>query len=411
MTMFLISQGFCWLADTAGMALVTWFVAKTFDSSSALSLLMGTAMFTRSLSFLFSGALGDYLSRHTLITIALCANAALLFFTAHAVVQSSTTIMLVVILTALAAAFKGATDVLTQSFIVDLAKAPSDLPPLVQGQLLAASIGGVLGGGCAGLVIQHLTFNFGFVLIGCAYAASGLCFFFSKRKVTPAHASRPMLTLNYFTQSLSIIRQVPLLYGLVLFSFLTNTMVAPIAVLLPLYIKREHLPPWLVGGTESSLKIGLIAGGLVVSIIMRRLRPDRALVLLMALAGLVLSLLMFSPSIVILLTSMFTLGFVSAFSNMVINSNRLLATPPELLSRVNGLMIFICMFGAPLGCSLGNYLAETVGLRLSFALTGGGLLALAPALYLIPGIKVFLQLNPDEAKGYFLRKYPAAFLR
>lgn len=123
--------------------------------------------------------------------------------------------------------------------------------------------------------------------------------------------------------------------------------------LFPIYTADTlHAPPWVFGAGEMAFAIGAIAAGFGTPILTRRLGPQRAILLAIALAGLSALTFAFVPIVWVYLLGNVTLGSGNASARVARSTIMLQTIPNALIGRVNVLFnLFervartVCIFG------------------------------------------------------------------
>jgi MFS family permease len=152
------------------------------------------------------------------------------------------------------------------------------------------------------------------------------------------------------TRGFQFLYAVRVLFALALVAMLLNFFLAPLFVVLPVLVKQGRgLPPWYLGALESSMGAGAIVGATLAGWLCRTLMTDRVIVLGIGLIGISVGSLPWMPGLALPIVAMLCFGAAASLANIPIMSQLAVATPDTYRSRVNSIMLFLCMGVAPLG--------------------------------------------------------------
>ncbi|MFB9237669.1 MFS transporter [Plantactinospora siamensis] len=180
----------------------------------------------------------------------------------------------------------------------------------------------------------------------------------------------------------------------------TNFVAGALLALSPYYLFRDlHAPPYLVGLLLATDGLGALVGAAVTTRFTDRVGTARGLIvgafvsvagaLIIPLGTGVAGYLAFAIGNVVLAVS-------SVVLSVTTRTYRMLASPPDLLSRVIATVKFVSWGAIPLGGLLAGALAGPLGARTTL-LIFGALTVLSPAIYLSTPIRRLRDLPLDAA--------------
>jgi MFS family permease len=276
----------------------------------------------------------------------------------------------------------------------------SYLPGLVgRDQVLSAnsrivastSVAGAVGPGLAGALVQLLSAPLAILVDSTALVISAaLLSTIRSREARPLPPSHHSSLWSELAAGLRPLWQDPLLRSItgssMIYLFFNNIMVAVYVV----YAVRELLiAPGVLGVIYGLGGAGAVFGALLATQAARRLGLGRSLIITNLVGGLFLLLVpaaRAAPS-----AALWVLGLAQCASQMMgavfyINqtSLRQLATPDQLLGRMNASYRFLTMGMIPLGSLMGGVLSETLGLHAALVVSGGGVLLPVAWLWFSP---------------------------
>ncbi|MGZ3804820.1 MAG: MFS transporter, partial [Pseudobdellovibrionaceae bacterium] len=215
---------------------------------------------------------------------------------------------------------------------------------------------------------------------------------------------------NELVSGFNILYKIPVLFWICIVAMLMNLALSPLGIILPVLAKEgRNMPPWFLGGLESSISLGAIVGAFTLSTIQRYIKSHLFLVMSIAMMGVGVVLLPWVPNVFLPLTVLFWIGVASSWANIPLGTQISLSIPNSYLSRIGSIMNFLCNGISPLGVAGAGILISAMGLTKSLTLMGGGLVLLTPLMLLIPKFREFLGAGEKEAGEFFAKNYPEAF--
>ncbi|HEX5630710.1 MAG TPA: MFS transporter, partial [Acidimicrobiia bacterium] len=130
----------------------------------------------------------------------------------------------------------------------------------------------------------------------------------------------------------------------------------------------------------AAMAVGSTSGSLLAGRVVDRVGSRRAVLVAVAVMGVMLAAVAIAPHPVITGTLLATVGFGQMVWNVVAVSYRQRVVPDGLLGRVNSVYRLIAYGSFPLGAIAGGLIAEYVGLGATWLFAGGGTLLLVPWL-------------------------------
>ena len=413
--LFRLGQAISIVGDSCGAIALAWWILDATGSAAVMSSVLAPAMLVRIFVMPLLGPLGDRFARKKLIVVSDLWRGALTLLLAMMAYQGQFALPMVIglyVLTAIGTALYGPA---STSIVPQLVTTEHLNRAIQQSQAIAYAgviLGGLLGGGLVSLLGVPVAFAVDATtfLIGAATAQ------FIRADTRPAAlagAFQPDLRESAIarwrldlTRGFRFLYSVRLLFALALIAMLLNFFLAPLFVVLPVLVKQGRgLPPWYLGALESSMGAGGIAGAILTGWFCRTLMNDRVVVLGIGLIGVAVAALPWTPGLALPIVAMLFIGAAISLANIPIMSQLAAATPDAYRSRVNSIILFLCMGVAPLGVALAGVFLAAFGLARTMTAMGVVTLVLAPTLFSIPHLSEFLRRAPNEAAGYLEALY------
>jgi MFS family permease len=229
----------------------------------------------------------------------------------------------------------------------------------------------------------------------------------SGRPVTP-DGLRPTLWADT-RAGLSFVRRDRLILSTALFTTLLAGAYLPIeGVLLPVHFE-EMGAPTLLGGVLLTMSLGWVAGSLLYGAVGHRLPRRRTFVV--ATIGMALALvpMAFLPPYPVILASGALAGLLYGPVNPIMNLVMQLRTPEEMRGRVIGVVTSIAYAAGPLGYLVAGPLVDWLGLRPTFMIMVGTLVAVCAGTLALRPLRELDRLGDADhaAPAHVLETAPA----
>ncbi|MGZ3747599.1 MAG: MFS transporter [Pseudobdellovibrionaceae bacterium] len=398
----------------SGIALAWWILSKT-GSASAMSTVLAPAMVVRIFLLPLMGPLGDNFSRKKLIVIA---DLWRFFFTGVLAVMvlfdhfNLPLLVTVFIFISIGSAlFNAASGGIVPQLV------PRESLQLASQQTQAInSFAGIIGGIIGGVAVSTIGVLGAFLIDAFSYLAAATLASMIRANTKPKRQESANGVLafvqwrNELVSGFNILYKIPVLFWICIVAMLMNLALSPLGIILPVLAKEgRNMPPWFLGGLESSISLGAIVGAFTLSTIQRYIKSHLFLVMSIAMMGVGVVLLPWVPNVFLPLTVLFWIGVASSWANIPLGTQISLSIPNSYLSRIGSIMNFLCNGISPLGVAGAGILISAMGLTKSLTLMGGGLVLLTPLMLLIPKFREFLGAGEKEAGEFFAKNYPEAF--
>lgn len=323
-----------------------------------------------------AGAWIDRLPRRRMLIAALALG---LLASVAAVIAAATGLVFVLGLAAIAGASGTVVYVLTSVSLLPSLVPPADLQRSNARLELARAIVSLAAPFVAGLLAQHLSPTWGYVLAAFGVALALLCVFALPRSAAPATGTeRPSLG-EAIRIGAAFVLHHDLLRGISLCAIFWNfAFFALLAIWAPLALGPLGLDPSHMGLAQSTYGAGLILGALVAPASARHLPPLVTLIFGPAVSVLAAALFLAAPfgnGFLLAAVGYFLVGFGPMLWLICQTTVRQLVTPAPLMGRVNA-TVQTAIYGVrPLGALAGGLVAAQAGLQ-------GALLLIAAAFAL-----------------------------
>lgn len=412
---FRLGQLISLLGDScSGIALAWWILDKT-GSAVAMSSVLAPAMVVRIFLLPLMGPLGDNFSRKHLIIIADIWRfvftgilAAMVFFDYFSLPLLASVYIFISFGSAL---FNAASGGIVPQLV------PRESLQIASQQTQAInSFAGIIGGVIGGIVVTFGGVFGAFLIDAISYFAAAIMAMMIRANTKPARdpssdaASSFSHWKNELLDGFKILYKIPVLFWLCIVAMLMNLSLSPLGIILPVLAKEgRNMPPWFLGGLESSISLGAIVGAFSLTTLQKYVKPHFFFVGSIAMIGVGVMLLPWVPNLLLPLTVLFWIGIGSSWANIPLGTQISLSVPNAYLSRIGSIMNFLCTGISPLGVAGAGILISSLGLTNSLVVMGGGLVLLTPLIFLIPRIKEFLVATPKDAEDFFSKNYPGTF--
>lgn len=283
-----------------------------------------------------------------------------------AVAAAATGYVVLLGLAAIAGASGTVVYVLTSVSLLPSLVAPGDLPRSNARLELARAVVSLAAPFVAGLLAQHLSPTWGYVLAALGAALALVCVLALPEGTAPTTgAERPTLA-SAIRVGTAFVLGNELLRGISLCAIFWNfAFFALLAIWAPLALGPLGLDPAHMGLAQSTYGAGLILGALVAPVTARRLPPLATLIFGPAVSILAASLFLTAPSgngFALAAAGYFLVGFGPMLWLICQTTVRQLVTPSPLMGRVNA-TVQTAIYGVrPLGALAGGLVAAHAGL-------------------------------------------------
>ncbi|QDE89545.1 hypothetical protein BHS06_11555 [Myxococcus xanthus] len=280
-------------------------------------------------------------------------------------------------------------------------------------------VGTILGGVVGGVVVSWLG-PAGALLIdaGTYFIATAATASISAVTTAPSaeSANGQMYTVrawfNELKEGVRVVTSVPIELGVAVLAGLLNLAIAPLDISLAYFVKEaQHQPAWLLGLLETSMSIGAIIGAMTLGSVQRWVRRSTIVFIGIAASGVAIMVLPWARGVLFPSTMLLLFGTAVIAANIPLKTQTTLAMPDAFRSRATSVRIFIGAIAAPAGIAVTGWLISTFGLETTLLVSGGSVLALSFAVFLIPNYRVFFDADADVTSRFYVEHYPEAFSR
>lgn len=240
----------------------------------------------------------------------------------------------------------------------------------------------------AGLLAQHLSPTWGYILAALGATLALGCVLALPRGTAPAADSRPSLAEAIRIGAAFVVRH-ELLRGISLCAIFWNfAFTALLAVWAPLALGMLGLDPARMGLAQSAYGAGLVIGALVAPVVARELPPFLTLIFGPAVSVLAAVLFLAAPAtgnrFLFPAIGFFLVGFGPMLWLICQTTVRQLVTPKPLMGRVNA-TVQAAIYGVrPLGALAGGFVAAQAGLQAALFLIAGSFVLSTLVILLSP---------------------------
>jgi len=181
-------------------------------------------------------------------------------------------------------------------------------------------------------------------------------------------------------------------------------------MLIPIRVHQENWSTLYFGASEGMLAVGtLMAGFGLGSRMIKHAGRHRVLVYAGFVQGAALIGAGLAPIPALFALCYFLVGLCGTTAGMAIASHRMLATPPNFRARLSAASMSVTMLAGSIGSYVSGMALQSFSVQGVQAFLGGVVLLGAMGNLLIPRLKEFLGLTPQEADSWYEKEYPDAF--
>ncbi|NVI97309.1 MFS transporter [Myxococcus sp. AM009] len=278
---------------------------------------------------------------------------------------------------------------------------------------LGTILGGVVGGGVVSWLgpAGALLIDAGTYFVATAATASIV----AVTKVQSAEsADRQLYSVRAWFQELKegvrVVTSIPIELGVAVLAGLLNLAIAPLDISLAYFVKEaQNQPAWMLGLLETSMSVGAILGAMALGTVQRWVRRSTVVFIGLAASGVAIMVLPWARGVVLPSMMLLVFGMAVIAANIPLKSQTTLAMPDAFRSRAVSVRIFIGAIAAPAGIAVTGWLIATFGLEMTLVVSGGAVLALSFAVFLIPNYRVFFDADAAVTSRFYVEHYPAAF--
>lgn len=310
-----------------------------------------------------AGAWIDRIPRRRMLILALALG---LLASIVAVLAAETGLVFLLGLAAIAGASGTVVYVLTSVSLLPSLVGSEDLPKSNARLELARALVSLAAPFAAGLLAQHLSPTWGYVLAALGAALALGCVLALPRGTAPAAGTRPSLAEAIRIGTAFVVRH-ELLRGISLCAIFWNfAFTALLAIWAPLALGLLGLDPARMGLAQSAYGAGLVLGALIAPIAARELPPFVTLIFGPAVSVVAALLFLAAPTsngFLLPAAGFFLVGFGPMLWLICQTTVRQLVTPTQLMGRVNA-TVQTAIYGVrPLGALAGGLVAAQAGLQ------------------------------------------------
>lgn len=402
------------LGDSCSHIALAWWILSKTGSAAQMSAVLAPATLVSTFLLPLLGPFGDRFERKKLILFAdawrmifTLVLAAMVHFDFYQLPLLIAVFMLLHVGSALFSAAAGG--------IVPQIVGKEKIQIAMQQSQAVNSLGSIAGGILGGVIVSAFGVLGAFLVDAASYLIAGYCTLSiqASTKPTSSAASKEGSALGRWGKELlggfQILYRIPVLFWICIVAMFMNLALSPLGVVLPILAKEaRNMPAWYLGGLESSIGMGAIVGAFSLGFPKKWIRPHFLLLIAIAMIGMGVMLLPYTPTIALPLSVLFWIGVGSTWANVLIGTQVSLSVPDSFRSRIGSIMGFLCNGVSPLGIAGVGFLISYLGLTRSLLLMGAWVVAMTPLMLLIPKFRSFLCANPVEAESFFATHYPRA---
>lgn len=411
---FRLGQLVSLLGDSCGHIALAWWILDKTGSAAQMSLVIAPAMIVRIVLLPLFGPIGDKFSRKKIIIFAdlwrLVFGVTLSILVYADIYHPVALTLLFCMMSIGTALFLAASGPIVPQIV-----SRDQMHAAMRQSQSINSLAGVVGGILGGVMVSAIGVLGAFVFDALSYLIATLCTAKIQADTRPVQQESP--SKNSFRQwvgdlqdGFRVLGKIPLLVGLMLVSMVINFSLAPLAVVLPVLAKESRgMPPWFLGGLESSISLGAIFGAIVISYMLRKTHAHSLMIVAIIMIGLGVAVMPWTPNALLPMSILFWIGVGSSWASIPLGTQMSLAIPAHYQARLGTLRQFMSTGMAPLGVAGAGGLIGAIGLDYTLIAMGCSVMILAPLLRWVPHLRDFMGVSPQESQEFFRQRFPGVF--
>jgi MFS family permease len=408
-SLLLVSDGLMLLALMVGHVAVPWWIVHQ-GGPHHLALFAGVLAACSFIALPLLSPLGDRYSKRTLITVGLTCILVKSTVLAVLVQAGYYRIGLLIGLEAIGVVAMAIINPVSFSIVAEL------LPPehLTEGlgfQKSAQAIGRLAGPAVGGALLAVASSAAALWLHVVLLAIACFC---AARIVVPmkaAHVPGAKRWLADLRAGLAAKWKIPMERGWTFVSFLVMIFFTPaIGMLVPLKVQSLSLSGAWYGACEAGVSAGLLLGALGGSVwLAERIGRFRASFGAILCEGVCLVTMGATHTPVVLVLAFVLFGACISTVQMVGQTHRMLAMPPDFRARMTAVNMMVMQVAAMIGPAIAGAGLSAVAVDQVYLAFGLALLCVGFGYPLVPGYRAFLTMTHEEASGHYGRAHPHLF--
>lgn len=244
----------------------------------------------------------------------------------------------------------------------------------------ANSVAALIGAGAAGILIATIGISGTILVDGATFFTSSIIFLFLKFK--DVKSEEKLNLQNYlvdFKEGFKFIKSKKIIFISILLIASLNLFLSPVSVLMPVYVKKV-LDKGAMGLSYISiaLSVGTIIGGIIISIIDKKLKKSIMIVsgnvwfslMIILLSIPAFNIISFIDPIFIAILAFFFIGFSTIFMTAPLQTYILQNTPKEIIGRVFAILSMFSLSMLPIGGAITGVIASMVPLGILYFTLG-----------------------------------------
>ncbi len=412
---FRIGQLVSLLGDSCGSIALAWWVLDKTGSAASMSTVIAPAMLVKVILLPLLGPIADKFDRKNLILFSDLWRFIFSFLLVIMIYSDNFNLVGVTVIYSLISIGSAVFSVAASPIVAQIVK-PEHLQMAAQQSQTINSFAGIIGGILGGIIVTNFGVGGAFLFDSATYIIAAVMTFLIKANTKPekkeniTNSSAYTKWKNELKDGFTTLYKIPVLFWLCIVAMFLNLALSPLGIVLPVLAKESReMPPWFLGGLESSISLGAIAGAISLSLILKKVKTHYLFVISIMMIGIGVVLLPWTPNILLPLTVLFWIGIGSTWANIPLGTQISLAVPNHYLGRIGSIMNFMCTGIAPLGVALSGFIIAQLGLTNALLCMGSAVILLTPMILLIPQIGPFMNAPPEKAKLFFEKNFPNTF--
>lgn len=362
--LFLLPQSFSLLGSSIAQFGIIWTLTLDYSSGTVLLLASLAAFIPQIILMLASGILTDRGKRKRTIIISDTASALMALFLAFATMVEEPPLWVYLSVLFVRSGAAGLQTPAAESAIPFIAAGNLERANGLKG--LLSSVVMLLSPALSGILLPHAGLQ-GLMLVDCLTAAVAVAFLLPQRIPEMTEASSHLPSFAVFLHSER--SRIPL--RLLLFHAVALVLISPGAALTPLLVTENYsASSSSLAVSESAYSLGMVAGGVGVSVLGKRSRPRASIGISLAVYALMLIGMALADSFMLYAIMNCCIGVVSPVYTASMSTSLQMVTDKSMMGRVMSLFSIISSSVIPLGLLAAAPLADIFSVQVVFCFAG-----------------------------------------
>lgn len=401
----------------AGIAFMWWLLEKS-GSPEKMALVLAPVSFARIFLIPLMGPIGDRYSRRSVVIVSDVWRGLMFLILAILVRMDFFSVPVLTVLFVLTTAGTALFTTVSGSIVAQLVD-KKDLPAALESSNTIVAVGTLAGGLIGSVAVNYFGVLGAFLINAASFFLAAAASFYVRSRLCAAAERGGLAAGGAFKEwvaqlanGFKVVAGIPLQFWICVLLALINFAASPLSMALPVLVKdSKTFSPGFIGIMSAAMGAGTIIGSLLAGWLCKKMFADVVIFGGLCVIGLGMAALFLAPGMFGVISIMTMLGAAIMLVNVPLNIRLMNATPDNYRSRVGSVSAFMSQAASPLGLALSGMAVAEHGMRATMMLAGGGIILMAPLIFLVPQFSAFCRLRPEDTGDFFLNRHPEVFCK